>query len=43
MLDKFIKHYINDPNMTREKFLKDSVVQTEAAIRITKENYRILT
>ena len=29
--------------MTREKFLKDSVVQTEAAIGITKENYRILT
>lgn len=29
--------------MTREKFLKDSVVQTEAAIRMAKENYRILT
>lgn len=29
--------------MTREKFLKNSVVQTEAAIRMAKENYRILT
>lgn len=43
ILDKFIKHYTNDPNMTREKFLKDPIIQTEAAIRMAKENYRILT
>lgn len=43
ILDKFIKHYTNDPNMTREKFLKDPVIQTEAAVRIAKENFRIIS
>ena len=43
ILHKFIKHYTQDPNMTKEKFLKDPVVQTEAAIRMAKQNYRILS
>jgi hypothetical protein len=42
-LHKFIKHYTQKTYITREQFLQDPVAQTEAAVRIAKENYRILT